>query len=926
MNFKDTLNLPKTDFPIRPQPAVEDQQLLDRWEHESLAQKTYTHNQGAEKFILHDGPPYANGHIHLGHAYNKILKDIITKSRRMMGLHVPVKPGWDCHGLPIELKVTQQLEGKVATNLEIKQACRAYAQEWIDVQKKEFKKLGVMMQWDDPYITMSHAYEAAIIRALSIFTQQGFIERKNKTVAWCFSCKTTLATAEIEYKDRKDPSLYVRFELEDTARAKLFPAVSGPISLLVWTTTPWTLPLNRGVMAHPHARYQLVDMDGTKLLVGSEVAAKLAATTQHTLQVLAEIDAKDLRGMSVHHPFIQGMSVPIIFDDNVGLHDGTAFVHTAPGAGPIDYEVGVKNGLEIFSPVTADGRYTQDIKPAELAGMSIVDGQIWVIKKLAEVGTLFFKANITHSYPHCWRCHNGLIFRATPQWFVDLTQHAMKERALQAIDGIEFVPERAQNFLKATVENRWEWCISRQRIWGVPIPALICLSCDKVATSAAFMQAVAQHVQKEGIEYWDRVPVSELSALVDACTGCHEKHFKKEQDILDVWFDSGISHYAVLEQDPTLAFPADVYCEGVDQHRGWFQSSLLTSLVLEQQACMRRIVSHGYTVDEKGRKMSKSLGNVVAPDEIVQKLGTDGLRLWVASMGNEGDLVVSPVVLANVAEVYRKIRNTCRFLLQNLYDFDIEKDAVALQNLLPFDQYALGTLAQVHEQLLGHYQEYRTTGNFHAWADYCAQELSAFYLDIVKDRLYVEGAQSHQRRSAQTVLWHILDTLTRNMAPVLSFTAEHLSDFYQKDKKSSIHLQSFADTTHFAQLRAQEPVWNFLKAVRAVVLKAIEVQREQGVIKHSLEAAVTLYIAPHYYEEYPVLRELVVAPRLLREFFIVSHVDLRDVSDNLPESAMKGVSTQAYGAPGTKCPRCWNFEVEVDERGLCTRCAPLMNL
>lgn len=918
MNFKDTLNLPKTDFPIRPNAAVEDQQLLERWAQEKLAEKTFTHNTGKQKYILHDGPPYANGSIHLGHAYNKILKDIITKSRRMQGFNVPVTPGWDCHGLPIEFKVTQMPENVGKSPLEIKKACRAYAQHWIEVQKEEFKKLGIMMNWDKPYITMAPDYEASIITALSIFLEKGFIERKNKTVAWCFHCQTTLATAEIEHKDRKDPSLYVRFPLVQNKFA------DREVSLLVWTTTPWTLPLNRGVMAHPDALYKLVDFEGTLVIVGAHVVEKLVEITKKSVHIVKDISSQEFKGVKVKHPFIENFEVPIIFDDSVGLHDGTAFVHTAPGAGPIDYEVGVKNNLEIFSPVGPDGKYTSDIKPAELAGMVITDGQIWVMRKLAEVGTLFFKNNITHSYPHCWRCHNGLIFRATPQWFVDLMQQDMKARALQAIETISFVPERAKNFLKATVENRWEWCISRQRIWGVPIPALICTHCDTVVTSPEFMRAVAAHVAQDGIEYWDAVTLSELEKLVDACSKCHKKDFRKEQDILDVWFDSGVSHYAVLEKDPALAFPADVYAEGVDQHRGWFQSSLLTSLVIEGSAPMRQIVSHGYTVDEKGRKMSKSLGNVIAPDEIVQKLGTDGLRLWVSSISHEGDIVISPTVVANIAEVYRKIRNTCRFLLQNLYDFDIAQDAVALDNLLPLDRYALGQLALLHDKLLKNYEADNFTGNFHELADYCANELSSFYLDIVKDRLYVEAASGRARRSAQTVLWYILDTLTRDMAPILSFTAEHLSDFYQKDKTASIHLQDFADLQKFKKFSEDAKLWEFLKSVRSAVLKSLEVQREQGVIKHSLEAAVSLFISPEYFKEFPALSELIQENRFLQEFFIVSQVHLKATVDNLQESNVKEIFVAAEHAAGEKCPRSWTFDTVIDDRGLCSRCTKLV--
>ena len=903
MNFKDTLNLPRTDFPIRPNAAIDDPALIARWQADDLYTKTYYLHDGATKFILHDGPPYANGNIHLGHAYNKILKDIITKSRRMAGFHVPVIPGWDCHGLPIEIKVTQQPEYAQATPLTIKQACRTYAQGWIDVQREEFKRLGVVMHWQKPYITMDPGYEATIIKAFAQFVQQGFIERKNKTVAWCLSCKTTLASAEIEYRDRKDPSLYVRFPLDSDTVARLFPeAENRPVSLLVWTTTPWTLPLNRGVMAHPEAEYQLVDINGTLLIAGKHVASKLAGLVQAQAQVVKTFDAELLRGVRGMHPFIENFSVPIIFDHSVGLDDGTAFVHTAPGCGPIDYEVGVKNCLEIFSPVSADGKYQAGIVPVELEGMSVTDGQIWVIKKLAAVGTLWHKASLTHSYPHCWRCHNGLIFRATPQWFVDLQQHDMKKRALAAIETINFLPERAQNFLKATVENRWEWCVSRQRVWGVPIPALICRTCDKVVTTAEFMLQVADHVAQEGVEYWDRVSIDTLSALTTPCA-CGGKDFVKENDILDVWFDSGISHYAVLFNNPEQAFPADVYVEGVDQHRGWFQSSLLTSLVLEKTACMKAIVSHGYTVDDKGRKMSKSLGNVIAPQQIIDQIGTDGLRLWAASIGNDGDIVMSDTVLKNVAEVYRKIRNTCRFLLQNLYDFDYEKDAVQLDALLPIDAYALHRLREVNAHMHAAYDTYHTAGVFHLFADYCSSDLSSFYLDIVKDRLYVEQADGHIRRSAQTVLWHILDTLTHAMEPILSFTAELISDEYQKNKRDSIHVQTF---TGVPAVVVDTAKWEQLKELRSVVLKAIEGERERGVIKHSLEAQVRITV-PEFAAQFD--------EQFFKEFFIVSQVVITRGFE---------LQVEARHAEGDKCPRCWNWDTVIDARGLCRRCSALV--
>lgn len=924
ISFKDTLNLPRTDFPIRPQAKIDDPAMLARWEADKLYEKAFVHNKDAQKYILHDGPPYSNGRIHLGHAYNKILKDIMTKSYRMAGFHVPVTPGWDCHGLPIELKVTQENPG--LTPFELKKACRAYAQGWIDVQRAEFKKLGVVMDWDNPYITMAPHYEALTVRAFGILIKKGFIERKNKSVAWCASCATTLASAEIEYKDRKDPSLYVLFQLQQDDVKRLFPEVGdNAVSLLIWTTTPWTLPLNRGVMVHPAGMYQLVDYEGTLCIVGAQVADALAEKFQKTKRVIREFTAQEFTGLRVQHPFIEQLTVPCVFDDSVGLADGTAFVHTAPGCGPIDYEVGVKNKLEVYSPITPQGAYSEEIVPSELKGMPVTDGQIWVIKKLAELGRLFYKTSLTHSYPHCWRCRNGLIFRATPQWFFDLSHESVKEKAIAAVDTIAFIPEQGRASLKATLQQRWEWCLSRQRSWGSPIPALLCATCDASYTSVDLVNKVADGIEVHGIEYWDMVELSAIIPAGFACASCKGTSWKKEHDILDVWFDSGVSHYAVLYNNPALGYPADLYLEGLDQYRGWFQSSWLMSMVLEEAPCMKTIMAHGYTVDAKGQKMSKSLGNVVAPQEIVDQLGTDGLRLWVASIGNASDVVVSETLLRNVSEVYRKIRNTSRFLLQNLYDYDHTKDAVALKDLTPIDQYALTQLALVNSDLIKRYHAGDFTAVFHELADYCASELSAFYLDIIKDRLYVEKADGHLRRSAQTVVWHILDTLTRLMAPILSFTAEQLSDFYQRDKTVSIHLQDFATVplleTNDMQVSMTNETWDMLKNIRSAVLKSIEPEREQGRIKHSLEAAITVYCAPTM-KLYELIKKF-DAP-FFKEFFIVSQVHLADSAEGLAETAVPGLFVKTEVAQGTKCPRCWNWEITQNADGFCARCQAII--
>lgn len=964
-SFKETLNLPRTDFPIRANAAVEDAALLERWQKEDLFHASFEHNAGRTKYILHDGPPYANGDIHLGHAYNKILKDIVGKSRRMSGYHVPITPGWDCHGLPIELKVAQENPGLNA--LALKSACRAYAHRWIDVQRAAFKRLGVLMDWDHPYITMDYTYEALTVKAFGHLVKNNFIERKNKTVPWCFHDKTVLASAEIEYKDRKDPSLYVLFDFKPADSKRLF-NTEKLVSIVVWTTTPWTLPLNKAVLVKPNARYVLLSVKDALIVVGADVAdsiLQLVGESDQQKQVIKEFNSKELGGLSVKHPFVQQDS-PLLFDDSVGTREGTAFVHCAPGCGPIDYEVGVKNGLPIYSPLSADGKYTQEIEPKELVGMPVTEGQIWVIRKLAELQKIFYKTSITHSYPHCWRCHNGLIFRATPQWFFDLERQNVKQRALDAIESLDFIPERGRNFLRATVENRWEWCLSRQRVWGTPIPALLCISCDKDYLTPELIDKVADGIAREGIEYWDRVPLDQLIDSTLACSACGCNTFKKEYDILDVWFDAGVSHYAVLFNNPDLAFPADLYLEGVDQHRGWFQSSLLTSLVLEQEPCTKTIMAHGYTVDAKGQKMSKSLGNVVAPQDIIKQVGTDGLRLWVASIGHGSDPVVSEVLLRNIAEVYRKIRNTCRFMLSNLYDFDITTDAVPADMLLPLDRYALTQLSLLNTQITQAYQSVNFTDVFHALADYCSVELSAFYLDIVKDRLYVEKADGHARRSAQTAVWYILDTLTRLIAPVLSFTAEWISDFYQKDKTSSIHLQNFPNAhklNYYAfggspelflpgrardrgliqqdleagiQLDQQKYLaqWDLLKQVRSALLKALEIEREKGLIKHSLEAKLIVSVDLSHEALQPLenlfklfMRDNGTIEQFFKEFLIVSQFELVTFSSSvqeLPATTLPGIYARVSQAEGVKCPRCWQWTLSTRADGLCDRCATIV--
>ncbi len=947
VSFKDTLNLPRTDFPIRPHAAHDDPALIERWTRDDVYAKATHCNAGAPKFILHDGPPYANGHIHLGTAYNKILKDIISKSRRMMGYHTPVVPGWDCHGLPIEIKVSQEQPG--ITGQALKKACRAYARGWIDIQRNEFKRLGVMMDWQHPYITMDPAYEAETVRSFGRLVDRGYISRSNKTVAWCASCVTTLASAEIEYYQRKDPSLYVLFECDQKTVRTVFPALTQPVSFLIWTTTPWTLPLNRAVMLNPRAEYAVAQIGDHCVIVGAQRVQALAELVGQSYTILVTCKGVDLASVFVHHPFEYERLVPCVMDESVGVAEGTACVHTAPGCGPLDYEVGVKNGLEIYSPVSPEGSYTAAIYPQELVGMPVVDGQIWAIKKLHETGKLFHKGSITHSYPHCWRCRKGLIFRATPQWFFNLEHGDLKQHALQEIAAMNFFPAGGRNFLKATVENRWEWCLSRQRAWGNPIPALLCSSCDYAYTSYDFVNKIVHGIAEHGIEYWDMVTVNDIKPEGLVCPTCTTSEFVKETDILDVWFDSGVSHQAVLEKNSELAMPADLYLEGIDQHRGWFQSSLLTSVALSGGECTKMIMTHGYTVDGQGRKMSKSLGNVVAPQDVIDKVGTDVLRLWVSSLGTDGDVIFSEVLLKNVAEVYRKIRNTARGLLMNLYDYNHARDAVTFTQLSALDRYALAQLYALNQRVIKAYARYDVSAVFHALADYCAVELSSFYLDVVKDRLYCDKADGHARRSAQTTLWYILDTLIRLMAPVLSCTAELLSDAFHVQKTDSIHLQHFATLQEFVdilplrdsstviyghtyefvtQLESlnefidQQTEWDMLKEIRSALLKAIEGERAAGNIKHSLEARLVVFVDPKM-QDYERVKEM-ITPEFLKEFLIVSQVELVSSVHDLPETQVRGLYARVEHARGVKCPRCWQWEESIHEHGLCTRCAAVV--
>jgi isoleucyl-tRNA synthetase len=914
-SYKESLNLPTTTLSIRAAMGEREPELRAYWNENGVEQEFFA-GSGAP-FVLHDGPPYANGHLHVGHALNKILKDIIVRSQRMLGRAVQFAPGWDCHGLPIELKVAAASGKRLTDPVGFKKECREYVKQWQAIQEEEFKELGVFAEWDKRYLTMDPSYEASIITSLATFVEKGYVERKGKTVPWCFSCQTVLATAEIEYADRKDPSCYILFPVVGDAHL-----LSGirTLSFLIWTTTPWTIPLNRAVVLHPDAQYAIVALDETRaVVVGAELVSSLAEILGAGSTVLCIVTSTHLIGMSVRNPLVAEIVVPVIGDESVSTSDGTACLHSAPGCGPDDYLMGVKNGLEIFSPLSADGRYTEEILPASLSGMLITDGQWVVLKELQEKGFLLHKSSIKHSYPHCWRCQNGLMFRATEQWFCNLAKNNLIARAQEVVNDIAFVPSWGKNRLDAFLSHRTEWCISRQRSWGVPIPALYNTQTGQCILSASFMCAVAAKVAVEGVEYWDRVTIAELRAegmLPEECVAMADDDLTKEKDILDVWFDSGVSHTAVIAAREGV-LPVDVYVEGSDQHRGWFQSSLLCSVIMHNKPQAKKIVTHGFVVDANGHKMSKSRGNVVDPKMVLKKYGADVLRLWVASVDYERDVVISDNLLTQTAEVYRKIRNTCRFLLSNLYDFNPDTDCVAFDDMQLLDRYAVSQVTTTLKLVTQWYGEYAFASIVQALARYCSVELSAHYLDMSKDRLYVEHATSQCRRSAQTAQYYILTALNQMIAPLMPFTAEDvfLAVPYQKTT-SSIHTQLFS-ALPAAEAGAAE-LWQSLHTLRDDVLQKIEKLRVNGEIKQSLEAAVCIEYSNT--DEWYAVSSLLKNQSLesfFKEWFIVSQCSIAATKSDKTVVTVKK-------AEGSKCPRCWHWEIVVHQEGICTRCSHVL--
>lgn len=957
-SFKNSLNLPTTNFPIIYQHAQSEPEILAWWKQKEIW-KNY--EKGDKKFVLHDGPPYTNGNIHIGHALNKILKDIVVKSKKKQGYAVHFKLGWDCHGMPIEIKIAEKLglskEQIKQDPVAFKKACREYSDEWIKVQKEEFARLGVIADYENHYETKGFEYEADIVRSFGKFSEQGYIMRREKTVPWCASCSTVLATAEIEYKDRKDPSVFVKFDLDESSKSKLLSNINAQamqnksISMLVWTTTPWTLPLNRALMCHPTGQYSLVQTSGSDyLILGSDLVSKMSdklkkVNPDESLTKLATFESKLLQGLNAHHPTDASRVVPILLEDIVGLEDGTAVVHCAPGCGPEDYLVGIKNNLEIFSPISPDGKYLPEIKVAELIEKPVSEGQFWMIKYLADNNKLLFKENIAHSYPHCWRCYNGLIFRATRQWFCDLKKHDLLPKLTQEIEKISFYPDWGKARFASFIGSRTEWCISRQRTWGVPIIAIKCKNCDHADLSPDLINNVANKIAQHGIEYWDLVSMQELESLgfkASQTCNCQKSEWVKEKDILDVWFDSGVSHTAVLKKDSPDLYPADLYLEGSDQHRGWFQSSNICAVVLNGKACQKAILTHGYVVDGKGFKMSKSRGNVIAPNDIISKYGAEVLRLWVACSDYSKDVSISLELFTPIAEMFRKIRNTCRFLISNLFDFDaktfletFEKDLEHLKSITLLDKIALLELCNKLKNLDILYNEYNFTAVVAAINNYCVTNLSAGYLDMAKDRLYVDEKFGQLRNSCQKSLAIILMTLCHKFSPILSFTAEDLTkEIFGTDlsifELEQLNLDRLELVTKIDQEVKLDEIAQLLYNFRDHILKGIEELRAQKIIKHSLEAKIELWIDVQSKEGALFNKIIQIAQehegcvRFFKDWLIVSQVNFTPTKEKLNSLGANWFYAKVAQADGVKCPRCWQFELTDHPDELCSRCAKII--
>lgn len=924
MDYSKTLNLPETEFPMRAGLPEREPEFLKYWEENKIYEKKQELHAGHKKFVLHDGPPYANGKIHMGTALNKILKDIIMKYKYAQGFDTPYVPGWDTHGMPIEHAAIKNLglNRHELDTLVLRKECHDYALKWIDEQRTDFKRLGVLGDWDHPYITMTHDYEAVQIHVFGEMAKKGYIYKGKKAVYWCPHCETALAEAEIEYGEEKSPAIFVKMPLVKDNGMLPEAAQGKPAYIVIWTTTPWTMPANVAIALHPDFEYAWVECEGEILFMAKEMLEAVGKVCKKDLSnIIGTCKGKDMEYAECRHPFetIDRKSL-VVLADYVTLEAGTGCVHTAPGHGADDFETGVRYNLPIICPVDGSGKLTAEAG-VDFAGMFVFDANVPIIKYLAGLNRLFGKENIRHQYAHCWRCKNPIIYRATEQWFASVD--GFREEALNAIaNHVQWIPSWGEARIHNMVADRHDWCISRQRVWGVPIPIFYCEDCNEHLVNDDTINAVADLFAKEGSDAWWAHSAEEILPQGTKCPKCGGTHFRKESDIMDVWFDSGSSHAAVCKTRPELAWPADMYLEGSDQHRGWFQSSLLTSVATEGKAPYRAVLTHGYVVDGEGRKMSKSVGNTVAPQEVIAQYGADIIRLWAASSDYKADIRISKEILKQLSEVYRKIRNTIRYILGNTNDFNYETDKVEFKDMLELDRWALMHMQLLKKEVSAAYESYDFHVLYHAIHNFCSIEMSSYYLDILKDRLYAYKADSFERRSAQTAMYEIMLDLVVMIAPVLSFTMEEVWQFMKKPASmpESVFMMPWPECKEEYIDEALESKWDNFIEIRSEITRFLEGARRAKTIGHSLDAKVELHATG---EALAILRSV---EGDLATLLIVSQAKLVEgLAGGVEATGREDLKVTVQAAEGEKCERCWIYSDTVGKDAehptVCARCA-----
>jgi isoleucyl-tRNA synthetase len=927
-DYKDTLNLPRTKFPMKANLREREPRVLAWWEEIEAYRKLQELRAEAPLFILHDGPPYSNEHIHMGTALNKIVKDFVVRSRSMMGYRSPFLPGWDNHGMPIEMHVTKQSRGAGENSdiISLRRRCREYAARFVEVQKEEFKRLGVWGEWDSPYLTMSREYESTIVRTFGELVKGGYIYRGLRPIHWCTHCRTALAEAEIEYREKASHSITLRFPLMEDPM-QIFPR-GMPAYVLIWTTTPWTIPANMAVVVHPDYEYVLIEADGAVYLLAEKlVPAVMNAVGMKSYRTLRKLRGSELRGLVFRHPLYERPS-PLFLANHVTLEEGTGVVHTAPGHGSEDFQVGRKEGREIFCPVDEEGRFTREAGPYE--GMGVEESNVPIMDDLTKVGSLLEKGEIRHQYPHCWRCKNPVIFRTTVQWFLSVDHADLRRRSLEEIERTEWIPAASRNRITGMMSTRPDWCLSRQRVWGIGVPVLYCDECNEPILDASLIAHIADIVERESGDVWfEKDAAYFIPDSFDSCPGCKGRSFRKETDILDVWFESGSSHCVVLRESHGLRYPADVYFEGSDQHRGWFNTSLIVAVAANGRAPYRTVATHGWILDEKGKAMHKSLGNAVSPLDVMEKSGADILRLWTAANDFRVDIRFSEENIEQTQELYKGIRNRCKYLLGVLFDFSPEEDSLPLEELWPIDKYALHDLQTFIRKALAAYAAFEFHQVFHLLNNYSTVNLSSFYLDVLKDRIYTYGKKSKARRSAQTVLARILDSIVRIMAPIMPFTSEEVwREIPWVGGGTSVHWELFPEAQDLGLSKDFLADWESLLEVRSTVLKALENARAAGLIGSSLEAEVGIRTGSGTLQR--VLEEY---ESQLFHLFIVSGVRLSpgdlDTYPVLAEEPGSKLTVGVKKATGTKCARCWNYRTSVgtfpEHLHICDKCIANLN-